>query len=103
MSTRHQILAHILTGPEQVPRRLRVRGRDRYDLTQVRQPGQVASTPGIGLDPASAGTLQLRRGRNQTLETLNRQEPGQPEPRQPSLIGDRDQASNLTSHASSPA
>jgi hypothetical protein len=45
----HQITANILPSPDQVPRRflLDARNRDRDDLTQVQQPGQM---PGIALD-----------------------------------------------------
>lgn len=64
------VTAHILSGPDQVPSRPRVRTRDRYrhDLAQVEQPGQVPGIPGIGLDPVPTGPLNRRGRRDQALD-----------------------------------
>jgi hypothetical protein len=89
---RHQIAAHVLAGPHQIPRRLlrHTRHRHRHDLAQVQQPGQVPGVPQVGLDPVPARALQLRGRRHLALDPPPDQEPGQPEPRRTGLIGDRD-------------
>jgi hypothetical protein len=61
MPRRHQIPAHVLAGPHQIPGGLGLGGRDRHrhDLAQVQQPGQMPGIAGVGLDPIPAWPLQL--------------------------------------------
>ena len=65
----HQISTHILSNPDQVPRGflLHARDRDRDDLTQVQQPGQVPGVVLVGLDPNPARALQLRGRRDPAI------------------------------------
>jgi len=94
MPGRHQIPANILPSPHQIPRRLRlrVRHRDRDDLTQMQQPSQMPSITSVGLHPIPAGPLQLRRRCDLTVNTGNDQEPGQPETCRTGLIRHRHRA-----------
>jgi hypothetical protein len=54
---RHQIPAHILSGPHQIPGRFlfHTRHGDRDDLSQMQQPGQVPGITHISLDPIPDG------------------------------------------------
>jgi hypothetical protein len=92
MPRRGQVGADVFTGTDQVPRRLLFHAghRDRHDLAQVQQPGQVPGIAHIGLDPIPRRTLQLRRRRDQAIDTFRGEEPGQPEPGRPGLVGHRD-------------
>jgi len=84
----HQISTHILSNPDQVPRGflLHARDRDRDDLTQVHQPGQMPGVVLVRLDPIPARALQLRGRRDPTIDPFPDQEPGQPEPGGPGLM-----------------
>ena len=97
MPRRHQIPADVLAGPHQIPRRflLDAGHRDRDDLAQVQQPGQMPGVAHVGLDPIPGRALQLRRRRDLALDPLAGQVPGQPEPGRAGLIGDRDRARQL--------
>ena len=91
---RHQIPTHVVAGPHQVPGRflLDAGHGDRDDLPQMQQPGQMPGIAQVGLDPIPGRALQLRRRRDLAVDALPGQEPGQPEPGRPGLIGDRDRA-----------
>jgi hypothetical protein len=60
----HQVPATVLTGTDQVPGRLLRHGRDRDrgDLVQAQQAGQVHRVPGVGLDPVPSRALQNLEG-----------------------------------------
>jgi hypothetical protein len=104
MPSGHQVPANVLTSPDQVAGRLRLRGRDRHldDLAEMQQPGQVAGIAGTGLDPVPAGVLQLRRRRHQARHVLGPQEPRQPEAGRPRLIGHLQRAGQRRNHPTSP-
>ena len=63
--------------------------RDIHDLSQMQQPGQMRGITGIGLDPITGRSLQLRRGSHPAIDTRRDQRPRQPETRRAGLIGHR--------------
>jgi hypothetical protein len=66
------------------------RHRNRDDLVQMQQPGQMPGIAQVGLDPIPRRALQPRRGRDQAFDALPGQIPGQPEPGRTGLVGNRD-------------
>jgi hypothetical protein len=91
---RHQIAPHIVSSPDQVPRRflLHPRHSDRDDLPEVQQPGQMSGVAAVGLDPVPGRALQLRRRRHLAVDAFPGQEPGQAESCRSGLIDHRDRA-----------
>ena len=89
--SRHQISPIIIAGADQIPGSLLLdrRDPDRDDLTQTQQPGQMQRVTTVGLHPIPRRTLQLRRGRDHTLDPGRRERPGEPEACWASLIRDR--------------
>ena len=84
----HQIRAGILARSHQIPHRLHVglRHRDRGDLIQPQQPGQMRGITGIGLNPIPGRPDQLRRRSDHAVDLRLGQRASQPEPSRPSLI-----------------
>ncbi|HEY9417159.1 MAG TPA: hypothetical protein VIQ30_20565 [Pseudonocardia sp.] len=68
MTSRHQITAHVLADPDQVAGgfllHTRYRDRDRDDLAEVQQPGQMLSVTLVCPDLIPDGALLLRRSRH---------------------------------------
>jgi hypothetical protein len=101
----HQIPTDILTGPHQITGGflLDARHRDRDDLSQMQQAGQMPGITHIGLHPIPARALQPRRCRDLAVDPVPGQVPGQTEPGRPGLIGDHDRPrSDLIHDAMSP-
>ena len=69
--------------------------RHRHDLIQPQQPRQTDRVPGIGLDPITRRSLQLRRRRHLAADPGRDQMPVQPEPGGGGLIGHRHRTRQL--------
>jgi hypothetical protein len=97
VSDSHQIRAGVLSGTHQIPHRLHVGlgHRDRGDLTQPQQAGQMRGVADVGLDPIPARTDQLRRRCDYAVDLGSGQGSREPEPRRPGFIGHSHRATQL--------
>ena len=93
----HQVAADVLPGACQVAGGLlrHAADGDQHDVAKPEQPGQQQRVLGVGLDPVIGRPVQLARCGDDPPHVLVLQEPGQPEPGRPGLVGDRRRAGQL--------